>query len=136
MEILKDVLKTGRNITGAQLFSAIDTTEELYQNKTTYVETIMPNTKDLTVALETSKELEALSSKCMLKNNSLVIIVSYCPKPNKNVLLVLTVHSEPDLCEDLHNKPVDIDFHNSQRCSVDIVSQMFHDYTCQPTCDR
>ena len=35
----------------------------------------------------------------------------------------------------LHNKPVVIDFHISQRCGADIVNQMLRDYTCQPTCD-
>ena len=43
MEISKDILNTGRNVTGDRLYSAIDTTEELYQKKTTYVKTIIPN---------------------------------------------------------------------------------------------
>ena len=109
MEISKDMLKTGRNITGEQLYSAIDTLEELYQSKRT-------------VALKTAKEREVLSSKFMLKNNSLVMVVSYCTKPNRNVLLVPTEHSELDLCEALHKKSVIIDFYNSQRCGVDIVN--------------
>ena len=109
MEISKDMLKTGRNITGEQLYSAIDTLEELYQSKRT-------------VALKTAQEREVLSSKFMLKNNSLVMVVSYCPKPNRNVLLVPTEHSELDLCEALHKKSVIIDFYNSQRCGVDIVN--------------
>ena len=108
MEISKDMLKTGTNITGEQLYSAIDTLEELYQSKRT-------------VALKTAKEREVLSSKFMLKNNSLVMVVSYCPKP--------------DLCEALHKKSVIIDFYNSQRRGVDIVNQMLRDYTCQLTCD-
>ena len=122
MEISKDMLKTETNITGEQLYSAIDTLEELYQSKRT-------------VALKTAKEREVLSSKFMLKNNSLVMVVSYCPKPNRNVLLVPTEHSKLDLCEALHKKSVIIDFYNSQRCGVDIVNQMLRDYSCQLTCD-
>ena len=45
MEISKDMLKTGRNITGEQLYFVTDAMEELYQNKTTYVGTIMPKKK-------------------------------------------------------------------------------------------
>ena len=41
MEISKNKLKTARNITRDILYSAIDTTEELYQNKITYARTIM-----------------------------------------------------------------------------------------------
>ena len=56
----------------------------------------MPSRKRLPAALRTAKEREVLMSK----NNSPVRIVSYCPKPNKNDLLVSTAHSEPDLCEE------------------------------------
>ena len=83
MQIFKDILNTGRNVTGDRLYSAIDTVEELYQK-------IMPNRKGLPVALKTAKGREVLSSEFMWKNNSPVMIVSYCPKPNKNVLLVST----------------------------------------------
>ena len=34
MEISKDNLNTGRNVTGDQLYSTIDAVEELYQKKT------------------------------------------------------------------------------------------------------
>lgn len=67
----------------------------------------------------------------MWKNSSLVMIVSYCPKPNKNVLLVSTEGSESDLCEALHKKPVVIDFYNSQKCGADIVNQMPRNFICQ-----
>ena len=60
----------------------------------------------------------------MWKNNSPVMIVLYCPKPNKNALLVSTAHSESDFGKTLHKKPVLIDFYNSQRCGADIVNQM------------
>ena len=46
------------------------------------------------------------------------MIVSYCPKPNENVLLVSTVHVEPDIYDAPHKKPMVT--YNSQRCSVDI----------------
>ena len=65
----------------------------------------MPNRKGLPVALKTAKGREVLSSESMWKNNIPVIIVSYCPKPNKNVLLVSTAHGEPDICDAPHKKP-------------------------------
>ena len=58
MEISKYNLKTGRNITGDWLYSEIDTVEELYQKKTTYARTIMPNRESLPVALKTAKGRE------------------------------------------------------------------------------
>ena len=94
----------------------------------------MSNRKGLSVTLKTDKGREVLSSEFMWKNNSPVMIVSYCPKPNKNVLLVSTGHGEPDICDAPHRKPMVIDFYNSQRCSVDIIYQMLPDYSCQSTC--
>ena len=71
----------------------------------------------------------------MWKKNSPVMIVSYCPKPNKDVLLVSAAHGEPDICDASHKKPMVIDFYNCQRCGVDIINQMLCDYSCEPTCD-
>ena len=54
MEISKDILNTGRNVTGDQLYSAIDIIEELYPIKKNLFGTIMPNRKGLPVALKTA----------------------------------------------------------------------------------
>ena len=133
MKIFRDILNTGRNATGDRLYSAIDAVEELYQKK--YVGIMMPNRKDPPVALKTAEEREVLSSEFMCKNNITVMIVLYCPKLNKNVLLVSTEPGEPGICDAPHKKPMVIDFYNSQRCGVDIINQMLRDYSCQPTCD-
>ena len=61
------------------------------------------------------------------------MIILYCPKPNKNVLLVSTSHGELDAP---HKKPTVIDFYNTQRCSMDIINQMLCDYSCMPMCDN
>ena len=54
----------------------------------------MLNREGLPVALKTAKGREVLSSEFMWKNNSPVVIVSYCPKPHKNVQLVSTAHGD------------------------------------------
>lgn len=64
------------------------------------------------------------------------MMLSDCPKPNKNILLVSAALNKPDLREVLHKKAVVIDFYNSQRCGVHIINQLLHDYNCQPTCDN
>ena len=66
----------------------------------------MPNKKGLPVALKTAEGQEVLSSEFMWQNNSPVPIVSHCPKPNKNVLLISTAHGEPDICDAPHKKPM------------------------------
>ena len=68
----------------------------------------------------------------MWKYNSPVVIVSYCLKPNKNILLVSSAHNELDACKEAHKTPVSIELYNSQRCGVDTLNQMICEYPCQP----
>ena len=68
----------------------------------------------------------------MWKNNSPVMIVS---KTKKNVFLMLTAHTEPDLWEALHKKNIVYEFDNIQRYGVDILNQMFFHYTWHTICE-
>ena len=71
----------------------------------------MPNRIDLPVALKTAKEWE-VSLEFMWKSNIPVMIVLYCLKPNKKLLLVSTTHVEPDICDAPHKKAMLMDFYN------------------------
>ena len=88
MEISKDSLNTKRKVTGDRLYSTIDTAEEVYQKKATYVRKIMPNRKSPPFARKTSKGQEVLSLEFMWKNISSVFYYV----PLNNVLLVSTLH--------------------------------------------
>ena len=88
MDISKDSLNTKRKVTGDRLYSAIDTVEEVYQKKATYVRKIMPNRKGPPFVLKTSKGQEELSLEFMWKNSSSVFYYV----PLNNVLLVSTLH--------------------------------------------
>lgn len=88
MDISKDSLNTKRKVTGDRLYSAIDTVEEVYQKKVTYVRKIMPNRKGPPFVLKTSKGQEVLSLEFMWKNSSSVFYYV----PLNNVLLVSTLH--------------------------------------------
>ena len=64
----------------------------------------------------------------MWKNNSPVMIGLYWPKANKNVLLVLTAHVKPNICDAPRKKPMVIEFYNRQRCVVDIMNRILRNY--------
>ena len=88
MEISKDSLNTKIKVTGDRLYSTIDTAEEVYQKKATYVRKIMPNRKSPPFVRKTSKGQEVLSLEFMWKNISSVFYYV----PLNNVLLVSTLH--------------------------------------------
>ena len=94
MELSKDILNTGRNVTGERFYSAINTAEELQKNKTTYVGTIMSNRKQMPQDFKISKGREILSTKFLWKKDSPVMALSCCPKKNKTVLLITTAHED------------------------------------------
>ena len=76
----------------------------------------MSSRKGLPVALKIAKRRQVLSSKFMWKCNSPVGIVSYCLKPNKNILLVSSAHNEPDAYKEAQKTTVFIEFYKSRRC--------------------
>ena len=63
------------------------------------------------------------------------MFLSYVPKKNKNVLLITTEHSQPDISDDTRLKPDAIIFYNQQRCSVDVVNHMVKDCSTQSKTD-
>ena len=136
MEMTSDLHRSGRNVTGDRLYSYVDTAEQLFKRNLTYCGAVMANRKGLPTKIKSVKERELNSSVFMWKKDSPVMVVSYCPKKKKNVLLITTSHEDPDICEEPHKKqkPAVIDFYNSQRCGVDIVNEMIKDYSSQPVC--
>ena len=61
----------------------------------------MANRKGLSMALKTTKGRRTLSLEFMWENNSPTLIVSYCLKPDRKVLLMLTVHSKCEVSNEL-----------------------------------
>ena len=87
MKPSKNIFNTGRKLLEIE-FTVQSILLKYSTRKNNHVGTIMSNRKGLSVTLKTDKGREVLSSEFMWKNNSPVMIVSYCPKPNKKVLLV------------------------------------------------
>ena len=80
------------------------------------------------MALKTAKGRRILSLEFKWENNSPTLIVSYCLKPDRKVLLMLTVHSKCDVCNETQKISIVIDFCNRQR-------KMVSDCSSQPTFD-
>ncbi len=137
VDMCSDLAGSGRNVTGDRFYSSIDTAEELHRQKLTYVGTVMSRRVGVPTEFkkkEIIKEREVLSTKFKWKKDSPVMMTSYVPKKGKNVLLMSTMHEDPDICPDPEKKqkPKIIDFYNQERCGVDIVNEMIKDHSSQP----
>ena len=129
MEICSDLFHTGRMVTGEQLYSAIDTTEILYEKNLTYRRTINKNRKGLPADIKTVKERANESAFFWKRKCSHVS--SVVPKLGKNVLLISTGHEDPDICREPYtkNKAILVYFYNSQRLHNvnEVVNEMLKD---------
>ena len=99
----------------------------------------MPDRKGLPSVVKNMKDREINSSLSMSKKDTTptpppLIVVSYSPKKGKNMLLPATAHEDPDIHPEAHEKEksIVIDFHNTQRCGVDISNDMIKGYSSQP----
>lgn len=57
------------------------------------------------------------------------ILLSFCPKKNKVVLLLSSKHKTGEKCEN-SDKPEMIDFYNRTKCGTDVFDQLCGNYSC------
>ena len=97
MEITSDIHYTGRNLTADRVFSSVEIALELYKRDVTYVGTIKKNMSGLPSAAKKFKERELFSTKFYWLEKSPLMLASYYPKKNKQVLLLTSAHDQPTI---------------------------------------
>ncbi|XP_072398000.1 uncharacterized protein [Diabrotica undecimpunctata] len=114
-------MNSGRNLICDNWFTSVPLAEELKKKKITLVGTIRKNKRDIPEIFVATKErpirssLFAFGRECSL--------VSYVPKTNKNVLLLLTLHEYDEIDEESGEacKPAVVTFYNQTKSGVDSV---------------
>lgn len=108
-------------------YTSVDMVEDLVKNHTIIVvgtlnlnHTQVPEELKSTVGREVPSTNFAWSGDLML--------LSYVPKPKKNVLLLSTQHGQPDISQRADCKPEVILAYNECKGGVDIVDQMIDTY--------
>ena len=87
MEMCSELFHTGRTIAGDRLYSAIGTTEMLYEKNLTCCETVNENRKGLPAEIKIVKEREHKSSVFFWKKDNPVMLVTCSPKRDKMCFL-------------------------------------------------
>nr|CAI5860047.1 unnamed protein product [Callosobruchus analis] len=135
--LVEPVQGTNRNITGDNWFSSIPLAKNLLDNKKlTYVGTLRKNKREIPPNFLPHKTRKEKSS--IFGYTEEYTLVSYCPKKNKAVLLLSSMHHDdaidPDTKEE--QKPEIITFYNKTKIGVDLIDQLCENYnvarnTCQ-----
>ncbi|KAK7120985.1 hypothetical protein R3I94_020837 [Phoxinus phoxinus] len=119
----------GHTITCDNFFTSYALGEELLQRKMTMIGTVRSNKAELPPALLSVKGRACLSS--MFAFTDTHALVSYCPRKNKNVLLMSTLHRNAEISSKEHKKPEIILDYNKTKGGVDNLDKLVATYTCQ-----
>lgn len=116
---------TNRNITGDNWFTSLNlATRLLTEKKLTYVGTIRKNKREIPVPFLPNKKRQEKTSLFGFSND--MTLVSYCPKKNKSVILLSSMHDSDDIDEETgeDRKPEIVTFYNMTKVGVDLVDQL------------
>ncbi|XP_052463478.1 piggyBac transposable element-derived protein 4-like [Carassius gibelio] len=119
----------GHIITCDNFFTSYGLGEELLRRKMTMIGTVRSNKPELPPALLSMKDRVRLSS--MFAFTDTHTLVSYCPRKNKNVLLMSTFHRDAKVSDKDHKKPEIILDYNQTKGGVDNLDKVVATYTCQ-----
>jgi Transposase IS4 len=126
-ELSRHILGSGRNITIDRYYTGIELVEDLMTNhKTTIVGTINANRQHVPDEMKSVKGRELNSTQFAWSGP--IMMLSYVPNANKNVLLVSTQHDQPDISQRADRKPEVILAYNEDKGGVDVVDKMIDTY--------
>ena len=122
MDLCRHILGSGRNMTFDRYYTNIDMVEDLVKkHNITVVGTINSNRVHVPEELKSVVGREVLSTKFAW--SGALMLLSYVPKPKKNVLLLSTQHDQPDISQRADRKPEVILAYNEGKGGVDIVDK-------------
>lgn len=127
--LIAPITKTGRNITMDNWYNSIPLANDLLKNhNTTVVGTLRKNKREIPPCFLEIKKRQLNST--MFGYGTKILLTSYVPKKNKNVLLISTMHDQGFIDpESEEKKPEVIMYYNSTKGGVDCVDEMKEEYS-------
>nr|XP_046255654.1 piggyBac transposable element-derived protein 4-like [Scatophagus argus] len=119
----------GHNITCDNFFTSYRLGDELQKRKLTMLGTVRRNKPELPSEILKMQGRPLHSSVFVFTEKATV--VSYCPKKNKNVLVMSTMHTDASLSTREDMKPQMILDYNSTKGGVDNLDKVTATYSCQ-----
>ncbi|XP_046685761.1 piggyBac transposable element-derived protein 4-like [Homalodisca vitripennis] len=125
--LTKTIHGTGRNIICDNWFMSVPLVEEMAKDHNlTLVGTVRRNKREIPTSFLADKQKPVNTTQFGLSGQ--VMLTSFTPKKNKCVLILSTMHNQPDVNKD-SQKPEVIEFYNSTKGGVDTFYKMVHAYS-------
>lgn len=133
LKLMDPFLNKGRNVTTDNFFTSVKLAKELEKKGTSLVGTVNRSKREIPPVLKQSRE--NLYSSKIYKHENLTLTV-YQGKPNKNVLLLSTMHPNVEIAEGQKKLPETVKFYNETKFGVDVVDQMARQYSTKSSSRR
>lgn len=121
-----------RNITVDNFFTTLELAEHLLSWNLTLVGTLRKNKTYIPAEMKAHKDKAIGSTSFGFRKN--VTMCSYVPRKNKAVLLLSSIHYNGEIAES--GKPEIIEFYNKTKGGVDVMDQLFAEYTTKRATKR
>ena len=126
-DLMAPLFGSGRNVTTDNFFTSYNLAQFLLTKQLTTLGTVRKNRREVPRELLPSKRTEYDSVFVFTKDTAMV---SYAPKKNRTVLLLSTMHDQPDVNDDEQKKPIMVLDYNATKGAVDAFDQEVGYYTC------
>lgn len=128
MELTAPYFNTGRDIVTDNYFTSHQLAVSLLQQGLTLLGTIRSQRKEVPTQMK-SKQRPVETTIFAHDHDNKIVLVSYIPKRNKNVLLLSSSHSGEETVQ--NNKPALILDYNQGKGGVDQLDQNVDEFTCR-----
>ena len=130
MDMVKNLEKSGRNVTCDNFFTSFILGNHLKQKNLTVLGTIRKNRKEIPQQLLTTKGRQKNTS--LFAFNEHGTMVSYVPRKGKVVTLFSTMHDQPEVDNTREDKkPIMILDYNKTKGGMDTADQLVRVYSCK-----
>lgn len=133
LELTDFISGTGRHITADNFFTSLELSRALLGRGLTYNGTIRKNKAEIPAQFLPHRARPVQSSLFGFTGDA--TLVSYVPKPSKAVILLSTLHRQPNVSE-IQQKPEIIMDYNKYKGGVDTLDQLVRCYSCKRKTNR
>ena len=129
MKLCSVYFGTGRDVYVDRYFTSHSLVCNLLQQNLTVIETIMANRREVPSQFKAAKGREIESTKALYDHSNKILLLSYVPKRNKNVLMMSSLHFSI-LITDCHKKPTVITDYYKHKEGVDTLDENCEEFSC------
>ena len=129
MKLCSVYFGTGRDIYVDRYFTSHGLVCNLLQQNLTLIGTIMANWREVPSQFKPAKGREIESTKALYNHSNKILLLSYVPKRNKNVLMMSSSHSSISIT-DCHKKSTVITDYNKHKEGVGTLDENCEEFSC------